>query len=338
MHKYRCCSKINWDLDDWEIIVWAIPTKFQDALYETHRTNQRWASHSTLFQFPIAKRFCADVLNGTVWLDAVPADFDFGEIRVWYDDSLEWRAWHVLLIEGDIDAVITGLGGQVGDGAGAVAVVPAVYRGLAGALDSHAEATLAGATRIDDELGRFVHYSVGEPGSWGAHLARIGAVDAGQPVWLIRDGLAAEADAQQILAQLGGREVDQVAFMSRHHVRLDAIARRSRDRHLEVRRPARLLRYHAELLQAVHRGRCEDVCGFSWWAAMRLSLVLGRRDDGPRAANGRRAHLLVKSRSTLIESARINSKYKYEQKIRAIDCNMQFTIVHQQVRLDAFIA
>lgn len=202
-------------------------------------------------------------LNGTVWLDAVAADFDLGKIRVRHDDGLEGRARHVLLVEGDVDAVVAGLGGQVGDGAGAVAVVPAIDRGLARTLDGHAKATLAGSARVDHELGRFVHHAVGETRSRSTHLGRIGTVDASQPVLLIGDRLAAEADAKQILAQLGGREVDQVALVGRHHVRLDAIAGRGCDRHLEVRRPARLLRYHAELLQAVHRGRCEDVCGFS---------------------------------------------------------------------------
>jgi len=169
----------------------------------------------------------------------------------------------VLFVESDVDAVIAGLGGQIGDGASAVAVVPAIYSGLARALNSHAETTLAGTPRVDYKLGRFVDYAVGETGAGGPHLGRVGAVDAGEPVGLVRDRLAAEADAQKIFAELGGREVDQVAFVGRHHVRLDAVAGRSRDRHLEVRRPARFLRYHAELLQAVHRGRCEDVCGFS---------------------------------------------------------------------------
>lgn len=203
-------------------------------------------------------------MNGTVWLDAVPGDFDLGEVRVRYDNCLEGRARHVLFVESDVDTVITNLGGQIGDGASAVAVVPAIYGGLAGTLDGNAETTLAGAARVDHELGWFVHHAVGETGPGGPHLGGIGTVDAGEPVGLIRDRLAAEADAQQILAELGGREVDQVALVGRHHVRLDAVAGRCRDRHLEVRRPARFLRYHAELLQAVHRSRCEDVCGFSW--------------------------------------------------------------------------
>lgn len=198
-----------------------------------------------------------------MWLDAVPADFDLREVRIRHYNRLERRARHVLLVEGDVDAVIAGLGGQVGDGAGAVAVVPAIYSGLAGTLDGHAETTLAGTARVDHEFGRFVHHAAREPQPGGPHLARIRAVDAGEPVGLIRDRLATETDAQQVLAQFGRREVDQVALVGRHYVRLDAIAGRCCDRHLEVRRLARLLRYHAELLQAVHRSRCEDVCGFS---------------------------------------------------------------------------
>lgn len=198
-----------------------------------------------------------------MWLDAVPGDFDLGQVCVRHDDGLERRARYVLFVESDVDAVIAGLGGQIGNGASAIAVVPAIYSGLAGSLDSHAEATLAGAPRVDYKLGRLVHHAVGETGTGGSHFGRIGAVDAGEPVGLARDRFAAEADAQEVLAELGGREVHQVAFVGRHHVRLDAVPGRSRDRHLEVRRPARFLRYHAELLQAVHRGRCEDVCGFS---------------------------------------------------------------------------
>lgn len=127
----------------------------------------------------------ADILNGTVWLDAVPADFDLGKIRIRNDNGLEGRARHMLLVEGDVDAVIAGLGGQIGDGAGTVAVVPTIDRGLTGAFDGHAEATLAGSARVDHEFGRFVHHALGKTGSRSAHLARIGAVDAGQSVRLI---------------------------------------------------------------------------------------------------------------------------------------------------------
>lgn len=203
------------------------------------------------------------LLTCTVWLDAVAGDFDLREVRVRHHDGLERRARDVLLVEGDVDAVVAGFGGQVGDGAGAVAVVPAIDRSFAGALDGHAETTLAGAACVDHEFSWFVHHTSGETWTRRSHLARVGTVDAGEAVGLARDRLAAEADAQQVLAQLGGGEVHQVALVGRHHVRLDAVAGRGRDRHLEVRRLARFLRYHAELLQAVHRSRCEDVCGFS---------------------------------------------------------------------------
>lgn len=199
-----------------------------------------------------------------MWLNAVAADFDLREVRVRHDDGLKRRARHVLFVEGDVDAVVADFGRQVGDRAGAVAVVPAIDRGFAGALDGHTEATLAGAACVDHEFGRLVHHTARETRTGRSHLARIGTVDAGETIGLIRDRFAAEADAQQILAQLGGCEVHQVALVSRHHVRFDAVAGRGRDRHLEVRRLARFLRYHAELLQAVHRSRCEDVCGFSW--------------------------------------------------------------------------
>lgn len=149
------------------------------------------------FQLPKSQNdLRADVLNGTVWLDAVPGDFDLGEVRVRHDNGLEGRARYVLFVESDVDAIIAGFGGQIGDRASAIAVVPAIYSCLAGSLNSHAETTLASTARIDYKLGWFVHHAVGETGAGGPHLGRVGTVDAGKSIGLLRDRLAAEANAQ----------------------------------------------------------------------------------------------------------------------------------------------
>ena len=180
-------------------------------------------------------------------------------VHVFDDDRLERRSRYVLLVERDIDTVIADLGRQVSDGARAVAVVAAIDGSLAWALDGDAEVTLASATGVDHELGRLVHHPVGEARPGSTHLLRVGAVHAGQSVRLVRYRLAAETDRQQVLAELRGREIDQVTLVGRDHVGLDAIPRRSRDRHLKVRRPARFLGQYAELLQAVHRSGWMDM-------------------------------------------------------------------------------
>ena len=103
-------------------------------------------------------------------LDAAAGDFDFADVDLWDDERLEGRAQDVLVVEGDVDAVLAQLGGQVGDGAGAVAVVAAVDGRLARPLHRHAEAALAGAARVDREIGRPIHHAALQTGTVRLHL------------------------------------------------------------------------------------------------------------------------------------------------------------------------
>lgn len=70
-------------------IIQITPTKFGNTLRNSSRKSE--ISKSMAFsQLPKSQNdLRADVLNGTVWLDAVPADFDLGEVRVRHDNSLE---------------------------------------------------------------------------------------------------------------------------------------------------------------------------------------------------------------------------------------------------------
>jgi hypothetical protein len=106
----------------------------------------------------------------TMRLDAAAGDFDFGDVDLWDNERLEGRAEDVLVVEGDVDAVLAQLGGQVGDGAGAVAVVAAVDGRLARPLHRHAEAALAGAARVDGEIGRPIHHAALQTGPVRLHL------------------------------------------------------------------------------------------------------------------------------------------------------------------------
>lgn len=103
-------------------------------------------------------------------LDAAAGDFDFGDVDLGHDERLERRAQDVLVVERDVDAVLAQLGGQVGDRAGAVAVVPAVDGRLARPLHRHPEAALAGAARVDGEIGRPIHHATLQTGAVRLHL------------------------------------------------------------------------------------------------------------------------------------------------------------------------
>lgn len=103
-------------------------------------------------------------------LDAAAGDFDFADVDLGHDERLERRAQDVLVVEGDVDAVLAQLGGQVGDGAGAVAVVPTVDGRLARPLHRHAEPALAGAARVDREIGRPIHHAALQTRAVRLHL------------------------------------------------------------------------------------------------------------------------------------------------------------------------
>lgn len=170
------------------------------------------------------------------------------------DVGLKGRPRNVLVVEGDVYGVVTGLGGQVGDRAGAVAVVPAVYGGLAGTLDGDPQATLAGASGVDQEAGWFVHQTTDEPRSRGPHPVRIAAGHTVQSTWTGRHGLAFEANADQVLADLGRGEGHQVALEAWVYRGLAASTGGRYYHHLDVRWHSAgwILRQDAKLLETVH--------------------------------------------------------------------------------------
>jgi len=159
-----------------------------------------------------------------------------------------------VVVERDVDDVVAGLDGHVGHRARAVPVVPAIDGRLARALDGHAQAALAGALRVDGELGGPVDRTAGQPGPAGRHLARVADPRARHPV-LAASLFAAQRHAQPVLAHLGRREVDHVTVGHGHHVRRHRTAGRAGDHHREFR-ATRLPRHHPKLLKAVDRRHC----------------------------------------------------------------------------------
>lgn len=85
-----------------------------------------------------------------------------------------------------------------------------------------------------------------------ADLCIIAAGHADKAQRRLRQRLAAKRHAEQVLAQLGGREVDQEALVRGNDVRLDLGAGRTGDGDGKVRF-AGALGDHPELLQTVDR-------------------------------------------------------------------------------------
>lgn len=139
------------------------------------------------------------------------------------------------LIECYIHTIVPSLGGQVGHIAGAVAIVPTIDGRLAGPLDGDAQAALASTTCIDHKLSWLANNTTLQSGTEGVYLVGITAREALQPKGTWRYRCAAKANAQQILAQLCGRKVDQESLRRRYDVGLNTISRRTGDRHGQIR-------------------------------------------------------------------------------------------------------
>jgi len=94
------------------------------------------------------------------------------------------------------------------------------------------------------------------PSGEGAHsdLCVIAAGHADEAERRLRQGLAAKRDAEQVLAQLSGRKVDEESLVRGDDVRLDLGAGGAGDGDGKVRL-ARALSDHPELLQTVDRRR-----------------------------------------------------------------------------------
>jgi len=170
------------------------------------------------------------------------------------DQRVERRPWNRVVVERDVYDVVAGLDGHVRHRARAVPVVPAIDGRFARALDSHAQAALAGALRVDGELGGSVDRTAGQPGPAGRHLGRVAGPRARHPVLAARR-FAAQRHAQSVLAHLGRREVDHVTVDYGHHVRRYRTTGRAGDHHREFR-TTRFPRYHPKLLKTVDRRHC----------------------------------------------------------------------------------
>lgn len=154
------------------------------------------------------------------------------------------------LIECYIHTIVPSLGGQVGHIAGAVAIVATIDGRLAGPLDGDAQAALASASRVDHKLSRLANNTTLQSGTKSVYLVGIAAREALQPKGTWRNWCAAKANAQQILAQLRGRKVDQESLRRRYDVRLNTIPRGTGDRHRQIRL-GQAVCDNAKLLQTV---------------------------------------------------------------------------------------
>lgn len=168
--------------------------------------------------------------------------------------GLKGRPGHVFLVEGDVYGIVPGFGGQVGHRAGPVAVVPAVDGGLAGAFDRDPQSTLASTPGVDQEVGGLVYQAPDQAWTRDPDSIRVAVGHAADPARTARHGLAFEAYAEQVLADLARGEVDEVAFERRLDQGLAACTSRRYYNHLDVRgySAGRVWREHAKLLETVH--------------------------------------------------------------------------------------
>ena len=90
-------------------------------------------------------------------LYAAAGDLDLAEVGLLVDDGLERRSRYVLVVEGDVDGVVASLGWQVRHRARTISIITTIDSCFAGSLNRHPKATLTGTSRIDDELGWFIH-------------------------------------------------------------------------------------------------------------------------------------------------------------------------------------
>lgn len=139
------------------------------------------------------------------------------------------------LIECYVHTVVSGLGGQIGHIAGAVAVVPTIDGRLAWTLDGHSQTALSSATCVDHKLCRLPDNTTLQSRAKSMYFIGITAREALQPEGTWRNWCAAKANTQQILAQLSGRKVDQKSFRRRYNMGLNTIARGTGDGHRQIR-------------------------------------------------------------------------------------------------------
>lgn len=131
------------------------------------------------------------------------------------------------IIERYVHRIVAHLRWQIGHIACAVAIVTTIDRRLARSLHRYAQAALTGAPRIDHKLGRLSDHAARQTGTAGAHFRRIAARQTIETNGKRRQWRTAKADAQQVLADLGGREIDEITFGGRYDMGTDLSARRA---------------------------------------------------------------------------------------------------------------
>lgn len=190
-----------------------------------------------------------------MWLNAVARRLDAGDVCLGENDGLEGGARNVSVVECYVDSVVSGLCRQVGDGAGAVSVIPTVDCSFTRPFNRDSKTALAGTSCVNNKVCRPPNDSSDE--TWSSRVDPVGiaSVQAGDSVRHRRHRFSAERYAQEILPELGRGEVDEEPFVSRYNVGLHLGAGRARDGHSKLCLP-RALGNHAELLQTVHRSRC----------------------------------------------------------------------------------
>jgi hypothetical protein len=196
-------------------------------------------------------------------LDAYSGYFYLIQIGFRYNFRLERRSTDVLIVKCYINTVIADLCGQIGHITAAVAIVATIDRRFARPLDGHAQATLASTTCIDPKFGRSSHNAAQQSGPSGVHLARIAAGQAVQPKRAGLDRCTAKTNTKQVLAQLGGREINEKPFGRWNNVRFDARTRRTGDHNGQIGF-GQSIGDDSKLLQRIDRRRCYNkFCYFS---------------------------------------------------------------------------
>ena len=218
------------------------------------------------------RRHARDVL--TVGLYAISSDLDFREISFRYDDGLERWSGYMTFVESDVDPIVTRFGWQISNGTRAIAIVTTINRSFARTLDGDPKTTLTSATCVYHEFRWPAHKSTMQTRTGSSHLGRITSMNTIQTIRLRRYRFTTKRYSKKILAELRRRKIHQITIVTRHYLRLYPITRWCRYRHLKIRRFSRILRYHPELLQAVHRCRCDDFCTFFSFRNFSVSIYI----------------------------------------------------------------
>lgn len=165
----------------------------------------------------------------TMWLDADAGDLNF--FQIWWRQNyrLKRRPSDVQIVKRYVHRIVAHFRWQVSHVARSIAVIATIDGRFAWALDSHTEPTLAGTSCVDHKLGRITDHSTLQTRADRSNLSRIAAVQTAQSKGTWRYRSSAKANAQQILAELIGREINEKSFGSWNDVGANLAARRTGD-------------------------------------------------------------------------------------------------------------